>query len=711
MRRGRKAFGKGGKNPSPGIMQPSAGGPNAPRLQPKDVAWFKRGEEAFTPEYLELSRDLAVCYDLVKLASHVLKNKAIRLKVGGEADGIVHAATDGKNIYLPKLHPQRRIAVKHEISHLYFKSNIPLRLLFVYDMIARIEKESKKQFDPHTKQQLVSDLCFVINIFDDVRVNSLWGLLYPGDGRDLEEWYQGNVAPRMFERARGDYPDGDIKNLFTYIILITLGQPAESKQWGEFKSDIENAAGQVYLKTFNAALLIVRELILSITRRVMETYKEPPPPQPQQQDANTGDALDGKDGGEEENPTDRPDDDPELQEAKSAAGGGDVTPDADLDQLMKSGIAKAKAPKPDAVTTLSRIVAAPRPDKDFEDDNAGFDFRQTPATSDPELALDMDDLQDLQERPLEDVLQELEQNAVDDVSNIQRALAENDTSTPGRNYANEGEWLRKSVKARVNIHQIKERDVRATAFSREDMEVALHWKKFFQRVLGSLAHRTEEAGYELLTDLYLQQKLGREPLDCFKVDTTGRGFRINLCIDMSGSMSERFPEVEKLARVLQIALNFPFVKLGVWGFNSKAAGEVDIYRFPPNAAGLRSSRATVEGVTPLSHAIQIVGRDLLGHRDDNHLFVLSDGFPVYMLDTGRSMATKALMNWTQDAVRDLHAQKVRVYCFMIGGSTPPEKSMDRMFGPGYWKNINDKDLYVKAFQLITSKFLQFLRAR
>lgn len=663
---------------------------NAPRLSPGDVKWFDRGSDAFSPEYLEYSRDIGVCYDLVRLASHVLKRNYLRLKVGGEKDGITHAATDGKTIFLPKLHPQRRIAVKHEISHLYFKSNIPLRLIFVQDMIARIEKESNKTFDPMTKNKLVDDLCFVINIFDDIRVNSLWGLIYPGDGQDMTEWYHGDVGPRMAEKAKEDFPDGDISHLFTYIILLTLGQEAKSKEWGDFEEDIKYAGGQVHYKTFNASLLLVRDLILKIVRKVQEREKEPE---------------------QKTNPTDRPDSDPELQAAEDSTGGGESSPDEDLDQLVKSRSPDKQGNAPTPVQILSRIESAGRPSADFEDDNAGFDFRQSPSLSGKDLQDDLKDLLVQSEQDIDDVLPQLEQSALDQVEEIQKAIAEQQNRAAGQNTMSDGEWLKKSVKAKVNLHEIKPAEIVPVTLTPAEMDTATRWKKFFQRVLGTLSHRTEESGYELLADLYVQQRLGREPLNCFKVDTTGRGFRINLCVDMSGSMYGRFHEVQKLAKVLQVALNFPFVKLGVWGFNSKAAGEVDIYKFPANAGGLSSARSKVDGVTPLSQAIQVVGRDLVGHRDDNHMFVLSDGVPVYAISAGRTMATKALINWTHDAVTELRAQKVRTYCFMIGSDTPNKTQMDHMFGVGYWKKIRDDQIYDDAFNLITTKFLQFLRAR
>lgn len=668
---------------------------NAPRIS--YVKWFKKGETEFTPEYVELVKDLNVCYDLVKLAGHIVQRPLV-LHVGDEAENITRAYTDGTNIFIPKRHPQRRIVTKHEISHIYFKSNIPLRLIFVTDMIARIEKESgNTSFDPATKSKLVDDLCFVINIFDDLRVNSLWGLLYPGDGAELDGWYLHDVGPRMLKKAEEDFPNGDISHLFTYIILLCLGQPAKSTEWGEFAEDIQWAANQVYFKTFNASLLLVQDLILNIIRKSIQKTSTP------------------------NNPTDRPDSDPELQKALDSTGSGDVAANPELDQLMKDRIGGEG--EKSGVSLLTKTESGQRPDPSFEDDNAGFDFRVKSNPGNSDLDADLEELQEIEaglgpsRANLEKILQSFEERALKDLLEIQKATTGTYDLQRGRNFENEYDYLKKSVKANVQFVDIKHD--RLVHEGRRDRQIELHklrdvglrWRKFFLRVMGTLSHKTEEVGYELITDLYVQQKIGKEPLSCFKTDISGRGFRANILVDMSGSMASHFNTVEDLAHVLQTALNFPFVDLRVWGFNSRQAGTVTIYRFPKNAEGLRANAVSVEGITPLSQAIQIAGRDLARHRDDNHLFVLSDGFPYYKLEGGRDVNTKALMNWTHDAVQELRQQKVHVYCFMLGSKTPGPEWMDKMFGRGFWKNVNLDTTYDKAFSLITDRFLQFLRTR
>ena len=685
----------GGRN-NPAIVTRKSAIINAPRQPYPTKLDPDTGE--FSLAQIAYSKDLSVCYDLVRIAAHVMKNPKIRLKAGGEADGITRAMTDGTIVYLPKNHPQRRIVTKHEISHIYFKSNIPLRLLFVQDLLRKIEVEAKKSFDEATRTKLIEDLCFVVNIFDDLRVNSLWGLLYPGDGMDMEEWYQDDVAPRMMAKALEVYPDGNIDDLFKYMILLSLGQPAKSTRWEEFEADIKWAAGQVHYKTFNAALILVRDLLLKIARKVMAD-EEPPP---------SVSLL---------NPTERPETDPELQEAQLATGGGTISSDPEIESVVKerSPEPKKEEEAKELVSTLTQMANAGGPAvPDFIDDNAGFDFKDGVGvgTRDPRtLQMDMEDLDVLVEQDLEAVLQDLEQNAVEEVQEIQAALAEHRHDRGVSRYQ-EGDFLRNRINAKVVIHKVDRASVAPYALDNRDLQTSRKWRRFFERVLGTLSFRTEDSGDEFVPELYIQQKLSGEELSCFRVETLGHGFRVSMLIDMSGSMVNIFPEVERLARVLQLSLNFPMVNLRTWGFNSREAGRVDMYDFPKGAQGLRSQNTRTEGVTPLSHAIQVAGRELSRSQDEKHLFVLSDGFPVYSLAGSRyHISTKTLMNWTKETVQELKSQQIRVHCFMIGNHVPDAKDMTRMFGVGNWKAIRPHEVFNDSFTFIREKFLHYIQTR
>jgi hypothetical protein len=191
-----------------------------------------------------------------------------------------------------------------------------------------------------------------------------------------------------------------------------------------------------------------------------------------------------------------------------------------------------------------------------------------------------------------------------------------------------------------------------------------------------------------------------------------RGYRLNLLVDMSGSMSRTFPEVERLAAVLQRSLKFPLSRVRVWGFQSTEKGTVNMVRYPEGSLGLTGAGAHVGGVTPLSQAIQVAGRELMTDSGENHVFVLSDGMPVYQLKDRAWMAsTKMLMGWVRDAVYELKSRNVRTHCFMMGPWVPNNDDMNLMFGQRQWKKIPNEHMFEESFDFIMRQFMRYLRRR
>jgi hypothetical protein len=683
--------------------------PNSKRLKwPK----FKNPDGSFTAEFLAYSKDMSVCYDLVALASEVL-GKSMRLIAGGPRDGITRASTNAKGeVFLPKMHPNRRVVTKHELAHHFFKSNIRLRLLFVRSLLRNLEKRSGKQLTSTVRDRLTEDMCFLINILDDLRVNSLWGLLYPGSGRDMEEWYQGTIGPNMKAQAEKDFPNGDIDNLFTYAKLICIGQEAKSTKWEDVREDIEFARDSVYFASFKGCLLATRELLMKVAKKVHEQQKESDQTQPQSDPSTASMVPDATDD--------------EVEAADGEHGDGDVVGDnQDLDELMKQRLQQQQGEDQDDIDytdILNQIAKGRQPRSSFEDDNAGFDFRN-PGAHTMRSPKDDEELRKIVQQLIEadddevdammgDAQEEGHSQAVDIQVKTSKVLAARAKARQSK-----GVDITKNVKAEVNLVKVKRSDIVPVILSPEEKKIAEKWKRFFMRVMGSMAMRTEEMGYELITDLDIEAELTGLPIPCYRRDVTGRGFRITILVDMSGSMWGIFPNVEKLCSVLQEALDFPFVHLKVMGFNCTERGVVNLYDFPKRAAGLKSVKSNPGGITPLSHSIQMAGRSMIGCRDENHLFVLSDGFPVYALKGGgrngrRSYVdTNTLINWTAEATQELRRQRIKTHCFMIGRHTPEPEQMDRMFGPSNWRTISESAVYEDSFRFVTDNFLRYLRSR
>jgi len=661
---------------------------NAPRKKwPK---MFDKDTGLFTPEYEAYTREMSICYDLVNIAKEVLDKPRLRLKAGGPRDGIIRAATDGTNIFLPKMHPNRLVAIKHELSHIYFESDIPLRLQFVKGLIAKLEKQSKERLASLTREKLIEDLCFFINILDDVRVNSLWGLLYPGDGLKMEQWYFEKVGPEMAKRAEEDYPGGDIDHLFTYAILLCIHQDAKSTKWERFRADIEEARDRVYYKSFEAMLVIVRDLVEKIAKEIAEKDDQEQQSQDQPQD------QDGTD----------------QDEADDEPAGGDDSGDEEDDQNLAQALAEMENAK--------------RPGDDFDYDNAGFDHKSQPKqTKDPkkfeQQIQTVQRILDLDLSDVEEVEQELDDSEAAQLSKVQD-LQQKMAQIIQKQMDDDDYDIRRKVKAELRFADVKRADIIPIDMSLEEREAAQNWRRHFQKVMGAMRRRVSPTGYELVTPLYISQKINNQPLVCYRRPMTGRGFRLRVLVDLSGSMwGTKWDQVQRLYRVLEYALDFPFVDLDVMGFYSGEKGVVNIVRYQKGVKGLTSAKSKPGGITPLSHAIQVAGQDLIGKKHDCFLFVLSDGNPVYRLknssDKGRRafVSKNMLVNWTTGAVRDLRKHRVQTYCFMIGHAhgydIPDKEELDRMFGRPFWQKVEEESLFRDSFGFIRDQFLRYLRSR
>lgn len=621
----------------------------------------------FDPEYVAYLRDLELCRSLVVMGSGILR-RDLELIIGGPDQGIVRAATDGKKIWLPKMHPRRRVAVKHELAHLYFLSDIELRLAFVQALIKELEGLMGAPFAPQAVERLTGDLCFFINILDDVRVNSLWGVLYPGDGADMDEWYFGLVGPDMMAKARVQHGD-DVDDLFTFAILLCLHQNPDSEYWGEFKNDIIQARDRVMFTAFPAALAITRDLVLRIARKVAERMKATP-----------------------------------------VWGGGSVGADPDIDATIKArldGQALRQA--------LLRLVTGKPHGANFVDHNAGFDIQnpdgsapsQQPGASALDKAARL--LRVLAEDDLDAYLAQQEEQGLGTVQRVQRAL----TALPATGqFRSQADYLQRSLPVELKLHTVDRGSLAQRLMSAEDRHAVAHWKTRLQRVFGAKRVRLEESGNEFSSEAYIQQRLSRVPLEPFYRDVPGRGFDVALLVDMSGSMASAFDEVERLALGLYAAMDFSMVSIDVLGFKQIEAGRVDIILFPNRPPGLRGTAVNVGGATPLSHAITVATQRLKRRQNSKSIFLISDGKPYFHLkDTKSTLSEQTLMAWTKESVEAAHAQHVQVYTFMLGDDVPSDAEMSFMFGDFRWRKMDKEDLFKEGFDLITQEFLRFVRTR
>jgi len=669
--------------------QSRGGGPpaNAPRLP--------RNAKGTT-------REVSICYDYVRVAAELLGEPRLHLVMD---NNVQRAKMDGLRIEVPKDHPRRLDLTKHELAHKYFKSNIPLRAVFVRELIGELERISPRPLGAQVKGQLLEDLCFFINVLDDIRVNSLFGLLYPGAGESMDEWYHEEVGPRMWAQAQAADGD-DIQKLSTFAILVALGFEPESTTWGEFRPDIQWAVDQAAFKTFSACLVLTRSLVLKIAKRLAEEYGQDDDPASQPLWGGTPDPLSTSSE--------------EGEEAKAHEGTeGDVSENRDIDDLLKSRLEQRQQDaQQNGMDRALKRMARGAPPAAFDDDNAGFDFKDQGRENQiiRKIASDLMRVDVGDPDKLARKLEDCDRQAGEHVRKIMQRKQELAASRNG-NFQSEDGMLTKGVKARVEIVRPPKSSLVPIVLTPEEERTAERWRQRLVRVMNRASSRLELEGDEFAPEEYMIRRAANEPLECFRQDVTGRGFRMLILADMSYSMSGYpFRQVERLNAVLTRALDFPMVDSQVMGFCNPQGGVVRITIYPKKAPGLVSPTSYVDGATPIPQALQIAGRKLTPHTGDKHILLLSDGFPVYQTARrggrkGRVLSTELLRRWTRDAVAESSRHSIRTWCFMMGHQTPPPRDMDFMFGPRRWKRLGVESVYEDAFSFITQTFVRYLTAR
>ncbi len=699
-------------------------------------------------EVQSLEVDVAVCRDLVAIGRWIASRPDLKLII---RDDIQVPCTDGIQIMLPRQHPRLRLVTKHELSHIYFKSDAELRSEFIDELLAQLSGMMKRPLGSVSQARLKEALAFIINVFEDIRVNSLWGELYPGDGEKLDDWYLNEIGPRMASRSMQADND-DIESFFTYAILVTVGQARniKSTRWERFETQVLDVANRIRLTTFSAGLMLCKKLLLDVARELAQELEEEEPTKPlwgsggkgndddaqqQQQAAQAASSLSEQ-----------------LQKLRGGGGGAGGEPQqeekdsaANDDKDNGNGSGSGKEPfDPQNFTAKNRLRQAIEKMLDgwstepLDDDNAGFDYDQKP----PEdllpkrarfrrrqaglggkhdlravlralqgVDVDSDEsLSDFVERQKAAAL-----DMVDDLEDRRAALleAERQKSKATNEKADEKTYLQSKIEdADLAYVQVPAASIIPVQLGDEDYRAARRWRALFEHVLGTTAYRLEEDGSEFVPEVYLSQMLAGEPFECYRREVPGQGFDVTLLVDMSSSMAgSRFQAVEKLAAALRKALDFSFVRLQVLGFTSVRSGVVRIFKFPKDAPGLQSTYSPVKGGTPLHVAVQVAGELLLDSLNEKHVFVLTDGAPTFSGRNQGYYSGQQLMKKVSESVERLKQHNVAVWCFMVGYYTPTDEEIDSMFGQQRWMRIQNETLYEDSFKFIRDRFLRYLQGR
>ena len=641
-----------------------------------------------------------VAYKTVDTFSGITRRK-LWLKDGESAH------TDGHSITVPFSDPDFYQLTEHEIAHVLFGSDAIAREKFLDDYVSRVEQVTKKAGVNIDAKDFRTMMAMMINIVEDNRINSLWGQLYPGSYKKLQSKIHRETAP---------YAGAAEQSLLAYMSCKYAGIPVAPCKFDRFGPFVMEALKKVERKGFGSTLAatkwLVTQLVSDLIRQVRNQEAASDPNGDEESDGNGGGGGDaeadcegggsgtGGSGGSGES-------DSESENQGSGGGGGQWYPppvdDASLEQRAKA----LKDLLGDGTSRRDRQAAksaddfqAPRfPTKQ---DNAAAEKIAAQVT-----AMDVNKPEVMQE------FQAAAEAAMDAI--LDRAR------TSMRQEMNEDDWLTKDAMAKVVFKDIAKNVGEKVALLAEDSSAVQRLRSQFFRVMGKKKTALTDTGSEIDMAAYIEMRATKQAMPIFKHEERGQGFKALILVDRSGSMAgPRTASAERACRIISKAMHFPFVNLQVWGFKSSQGGQVDIDRFNPQTNGYSSSAADVGGTTPLHVATKVACRYLEDGDEAKHLFVITDGFPVYSRRDGTDFPTWQLMMYTRESLVAARRAGVGVTGILLGEKdyegkpafdlTP--KQMGFMFGHARnWRMMDSERLGTDLVRLVSSSFTDYLSAR
>lgn len=583
-----------------------------------------------------------MCYKLVDTFAG-MKERKLWLKAAMDHQ----PKTNGYVIEIPFEHGRAYQYTEHELSHILFDSDPAARAMFVADYAQKIAQVAKAGgVENLNERALRRALDFIVNVLDDERVISLWGVLYAGSEAIMRRMKHGD-AKLLIDQAH--------EGLLPLIFVMAGGHGAGSGKLDRYRLYIAEALRKVQHRDYFATLVIARWLITQLVSEIIrESRGLPPPP---------------------------------LQ------GPGDSWEPP----KVEAGIPERSTALNAMLSKLGRVHRSVR---NRVDDVTESKFKQQGRNTRSTLMAQAATTSDVNDK--EKLEQTLSRSArrMDTVMTSVRNAA--------RNALTEDDRVRREAFAKVVFHDVGNAGL--VTISPDDQDTVRRLRATFLKIMGRRTNTLEDTGIEIDVPSLIQRRLTGEPIPVFRADKRGRGFRVIVLIDRSLSMrGARTKAAERACRVVNRALKFPFVDSDVWGFQSWKPGEVNITRFQPGSEVFNSGESQVGGATPIHIAIRVALRQLEDGSERKHLFVISDGWPVFQACDGSVWDTESLMSFVRTDVMTARSKGIGVTGVLIGRDMSP-KGMNYMFGhSNYWRLVSTESLGNDLVKLITGAFIEYLR--
>lgn len=226
-------------------------------------------------------------------------------------------------------------------------------------------------------------------------------------------------------------------------------------------------------------------------------------------------------------------------------------------------------------------------------------------------------------------------------------------------------------------------------------------RNYFSLIQGRRTSALSDDGNELDVASYIQRVASGTNAPCYKVDTSGRGFKCVILLDKSGSMSGARRETsEKACFVLKKALSgLPYVDLEVVGWCSRSRDLV-LYRYDRSMHYFTTKTAQTTGGSPLSAAIEEAGRIIGDHSGYKVMLAITDGEPNGISHEDPYVACSQALN-------SLRRKGVKSVGVLIGEAYGSQR-MRKVFGKDA-VNLDTKDVTKGLVTLVKKAFVDYLR--
>lgn len=577
-------------------------------------------------------------------------------------------------ISLPIEDPEAELILAHEWQHIFFKSNLRARSAF-----AEAYSENLAKRLPTVNQRAMEDFIhLLVNGLDDIRVCSLWELIYPHSADQVQKRWKRIIV------GSGRYQH----DLVMYLMGLGLGLEVsmDRSEWTRYRGTLKDAVEKVIRRGFPTCLLAARWIIESVLADITIQHLAPNshmvlPPKPVQF----------------------------IPSAAPVPPGARFSPQANYSALPTTPEESAKQ-----ATALSKLhlgsTKVTRASQMINESWRMMDTDRMPPGPDPDWKATEDIVRiAMGVSAPQQVSVVLHQSQLE----IEKVIADlknrTKTLTPAQR-------LMKGMEGKAIFKDIKPGDVDELQLPEEDKKLISAMKHSFMRLMDRSRQVQSDAGSTLNPQAYIDLLNGSSSTDIFTDEENSRGFSALILLDMSGSMKSKWDTVARACKVITKAMKFPSAAIEVWGFTSPGDGTASIIRFEDPEKGYTGPGVQdVWGLTPLHIAVEVALRKLYSMPGSaQHLLILTDGYPTYM-SADRELLTNSIDLFSEVSRHISKGRKKGVnVAGIISGNEIDDEAATIMFGhKRFWTRVSEtqEDLFRTLVELAKRAFVGYLRSK